>query len=94
MAVPGTAGKILVVDLATQSTRFKQPGDEVYLKYLGGYGLGHLPDEGDCPGGPPPHPDLAHAEGGVLGGDPEVALHRYLETQGGGDAVDGGDDRL
>ena len=39
MAVPGTAGKILVVDLATESTRFEQPSDEVYLKYLGGYGL-------------------------------------------------------
>jgi len=40
MAVPGTMGKILLVDLANQTLTVETPPDEVYLKYLGGYGLG------------------------------------------------------
>ena len=40
MAVPGTMGKILIVDLSKQETSVETPSDEVYLDYLGGYGLG------------------------------------------------------
>lgn len=40
MTVPGTMGRVLVVDLARGETRFEDPGDDVYLTYLGGYGLG------------------------------------------------------
>ena len=40
MAVPGTMGKILMVDLDTQEITVETPSDEVYLMYLGGYGLG------------------------------------------------------
>jgi len=40
MAVPGTAGKVLWVDLASGESRVERPDDDVYLKYIGGYGLG------------------------------------------------------
>ncbi len=40
MAVPGTMGKILVVDLSTGQIAVETPSDDVYLTYLGGYGLG------------------------------------------------------
>ncbi len=40
MAVPGTMGKILFVDLSRQECRAEMPADEIYLNYLGGYGLG------------------------------------------------------
>ncbi|RMG01521.1 MAG: hypothetical protein D6741_05100, partial [Planctomycetota bacterium] len=40
MSVPGTMGKILIVDLTNGEIRSETPPDEVYLNYLGGYGLG------------------------------------------------------
>jgi len=40
MAVPGTMGKILWVDLTHQRISIEQPSDDLYLTYLGGYGLG------------------------------------------------------
>jgi aldehyde:ferredoxin oxidoreductase len=40
MAVPGTMGKVLLVDLDTQTISEETPEDDLYLKYLGGYGLG------------------------------------------------------
>jgi aldehyde:ferredoxin oxidoreductase len=33
-------GKVLFIDLATQKTQVEEVTDELYLKYLGGYGLG------------------------------------------------------
>ncbi len=40
MAVPGTMGKVLWVDLTNQELRVETPADEIYLNYLGGYGMG------------------------------------------------------
>ena len=40
MPVPGTMGQILIVDLDTQQISTETPSDDVYHKYLGGYGLG------------------------------------------------------
>lgn len=40
MALPGTMGKILHVDLTRGHFAIETPDDELYLKYLGGYGLG------------------------------------------------------
>ncbi len=40
MAVPGTMGKILLVDLTQQKLSVETPSDDVYLNYMGGYGLG------------------------------------------------------
>jgi len=40
MAVPGTMGKFLFVDLTTGTVSEETPPDEFYLKYLGGYGIG------------------------------------------------------
>ncbi len=40
MFVPGTMGKILLVDLTSGETRIEHPADDLYLNYLGGYGLG------------------------------------------------------
>lgn len=40
MAVPATTGKILLVDLTSQQITVEQPSDDLYLTYLGGYGLG------------------------------------------------------
>ena len=40
MPVPGTMGKILMVDLDTQEISVETPSDDLYLTYLGGYGLG------------------------------------------------------
>ena len=36
----GLNGRILVVDLTTRSCRVEEPAEEVYRRYLGGYGLG------------------------------------------------------
>lgn len=40
MAVPGTMGRILHVDLGKRELSIETPSDDVYLRYLGGYGLG------------------------------------------------------
>ena len=40
MAVPGTMGRILIVDLGTGEIAVEKPGDDLYRTYLGGYGLG------------------------------------------------------
>ncbi len=40
MAVGGTMGKIAFVNLASGKARVKKPEDELYHKFLGGYGLG------------------------------------------------------
>ena len=40
MAVPGTMGKILLVDLDSGTISEETPEDDLYLTYLGGYGLG------------------------------------------------------
>ena len=40
MPVGGTMGKILCVDLDTGDMQVEEPEDDLYLKYLGGYGLG------------------------------------------------------
>ena len=40
MAVPGTMGKVAAVDLAAGAVAIEIPADQLYLDYLGGYGLG------------------------------------------------------
>jgi len=40
MSVPGTMGKIAVVNLTAGQAQIETPPDDVYLKYLGGYGMG------------------------------------------------------
>jgi len=40
MSIPGTMGKIAVVDLAGGTVEIETPSDDLYKTYLGGYGLG------------------------------------------------------
>lgn len=98
MAVPGTTGKILHVDLGTQKISVEHPSDEVYLKYLGGYGLGayflyKLQKPGVDPLGPDNHLGFFT---GLLTGTPTVSGNRYFvvakspKTGTWGDANSGG----
>ncbi len=98
MAVPGTMGKILIVDLNTQEMSVETPGDEVYLKYLGGYGLGayylyKLQKPGVDPLGPDNHLGFFT---GLLTGTSAITGNRYFvvakspKTGTWGDANSGG----
>lgn len=40
MQLQGVRGKIAWVNLNTGEVNIEEPGEELYLKYLGGYGLG------------------------------------------------------
>jgi aldehyde:ferredoxin oxidoreductase len=40
MALPGTTGKVLFANLSTAELTIETPPEEVYLDYLGGYGMG------------------------------------------------------
>ncbi|MGQ9574155.1 MAG: aldehyde ferredoxin oxidoreductase family protein [Thermoguttaceae bacterium] len=98
MAVPGTMGKVLLVDLKTQELSVETPRDEVYLDYLGGYGLGayylyRLQKPGVDPLGPDNHLGFFT---GVLTGTPALSGNRYFvvgkspKTGTWGDANSGG----
>lgn len=98
MAVPGTMGKILLVDLTTKEIEVETPSDEVYLKYLGGYGLGayylfRLQKAGVDPLGPDAHLGFFT---GLLTGTPTITGNRYFvvgkspKTGTWGDANSGG----
>ncbi len=98
MAVPGTMGKILFVDLTNQTISVETPSDDVYLKYFGGYGLGayylyNLQKPGVDPLGPEAHLGFF---AGLLTGTPALSGNRYFvvgkspKTGGWGDANSGG----
>ncbi len=99
MAVGGTMGKILVVDLAKQKITVETPRDEVYLRYLGGYGLGayflyRMQKPGVDPLGPENHLGFFS---GILTGTPALSGNRYFvvgkspKTGTWGDANSGGE---
>ncbi len=98
MAVPGTMGRVLVVDLATGETRFEQPEDDVYLTYLGGYGLGsYLLYRRQRAGVDPLGPENTLGFfAGLLTGTGGITSNRYVvvakspKTGGWGDANSGG----
>ena len=98
MAVPGTMGKILMVDLTQQTMSVETPSDETYLKYFGGYGLGafylyNLQKPGVDALGPENHLGFFT---GVLTGTPALSGNRYFvvakspKTGTWGDANSGG----
>ncbi len=99
MTVPGTMGKILWVDLTNGELRVEVLEDEIYLKYLGGYGIGahylykHQKPKVD-PLGPDNHLGFFT---GVLTGTPGISTNRYAvvakspKTGTWGDANSGGD---
>ena len=98
MALPGTMGKIAFVDLSTQQITVETPSDDLYLTYLGGYGLGayylYTRQKGgvDALG---PDSMLGFLTG-VLTGTPGISTNRYTvvakspKTGGWGDANCGG----
>ena len=98
MSVPGTMGKVLVVDVTTGNTRTECPDDETYLTYLGGYGLGvHYLYKMQRPSGDPLGPDNTLGFfAGLLTGTGGITSNRYVvvarspKTGGWGDANSGG----
>jgi len=98
MPIPGTAGNILMVDLTSGTTRIEQPDDELYLTYLGGYGLGayylyRMQPPGVDPLGPK---NTLGFFAGLLTGTGGITTNRYVvvakspKTGGWGDANSGG----
>jgi aldehyde:ferredoxin oxidoreductase len=98
MSVPGTTGKILLVDLDSQQISVEHPSDDLYLTYLGGYGLGayylyRLQKPGVDPMGPDNHLGFFT---GLLTGTPGITSNRYVvvakspKTATWGDANSGG----
>lgn len=99
MAVAGTMGKILIVDLTNGRISVESPSDDVYLRYLGGYGLGaYLLYKRQKPGVDPLSAD-AHLGffTGLLTGTGAITGNRYFvvakspKTGTWGDANSGGD---
>jgi len=99
MAVPGTMGRIAFVDLSKGELEVETPADELYLKYLGGYGLGayYLYTRME-PGADPLGPEnLLGFLAGPLSGTPAICGNRFQvvgkspKTGGFGDANCGGD---
>ncbi len=98
MAVPGTAGKVLMVDLDSGTLSVETPDDELYFTYLGGYGLGayylyKLQKPGVDPLGPENHLGFFT---GLLTATPGITSNRYVvvgkspKTGTWGDANSGG----
>ena len=98
MAVPGTTGKILRVDLTSQETKIERPDDDLYLTYFGGYGLGaHFLYNSQPPGVDPLGPENTLGFfTGLLTGTGGITSNRYVvvakspKTGGWGDANSGG----
>ncbi len=99
MAVPGTMGRILIVDLGTGEITVENPGDDLYRTYLGGYGLGayylyRLQKPKVDPLGPEAHLGFF---AGLLTGTTAITGNRYTvvgkspKTGTWGDANSGGD---
>ncbi|MFV1965858.1 MAG: aldehyde ferredoxin oxidoreductase family protein [Pirellulaceae bacterium] len=98
MAVPGTAGRVLIVDLDNQQLTVETPSDDLYLDYVGGYGLGayylyKMQKPGVDPWGPDNHLGFFT---GLLTGTPGITTNRYVvvakspKTGTWGDANSGG----
>lgn len=98
MSVPATMGKILLVDLATGETSIERPDDDVYLSFIGGYGLGayclyRMIPPGVDPLGPE---NILGFFTGLLTGTRGITSNRYVvvakspKTGGWGDANSGG----
>ncbi|HUT90834.1 MAG TPA: aldehyde ferredoxin oxidoreductase family protein [Thermoguttaceae bacterium] len=98
MAVPGTMGRILVVDLTKCQARLEQPDDDLYLTYLGGYGLGSYLLYKTQPAGVDPlgPENTLGFFAGLLTGTGGITSNRYVvvakspKTGGWGDANSGG----
>ncbi|MBM4030872.1 MAG: aldehyde ferredoxin oxidoreductase family protein [Planctomycetes bacterium] len=99
MAVPGTMGKTAFVDLAKGKVEVESPPDELYQKYLGGYGLGAYylytrMKRGVKPLSPQ---NMLGLLAGPLSGTPAICGNRFQavakspKTGGFGDANCGGD---
>jgi len=98
MTVPGTTGKVLLVDLASGKIKIEHPSDGLYLTYLGGYGLGayylyKMQPPGVDPLGPG---NTLGFFTGLLTGTGGITSNRYVvvakspKTDGWGDANSGG----
>ena len=99
MAVPATMGRVASVDLASGKVQIETPDDQLYLNYLGGYGLGayylytRMKPKAD-PLGPG---NLLGFFAGPLTGTPAICGNRFQvvgkspKTGGFGDANCGGD---
>lgn len=50
MSLNGIVQKIAWVDLNKREVKIEEPDDDIYINYLGGYGLGAYPaaSEGGC----------------------------------------------
>lgn len=98
MAIGGTMGRVLFVDLNSGQHQVEQPEDEVYLKFLGGYGLGaHYLYTRQKGGVDALGPDnILGFTVGCTTGTPAVTGNRYCvvgkspKTGGWGDANSGG----
>ncbi len=98
MPVPGTLGKILLVDLTTAEVSVEQPRDELYWDYFGGYGLGaYYLYKMQRPGVDPLGPENTLGFfAGLLTGTGGITSNRYVvtakspKTGGWGDANSGG----
>ncbi len=98
MSLPAAMGKILWVDLTTGQTRIERPGDELYLSYLGGYGLGaYYLYKTQKPRVDPLGPEnTLGLLSGLLTGTGGITSNRYVvvakspKTGGWGDANSGG----
>jgi aldehyde:ferredoxin oxidoreductase len=98
MALEGITGKVAWVDLSNLEVRIEKPDEEIYLKYLGGYGLGayylyrHQPAKIDPLG---PEAILGFTTGPLTGTD-AICGNRFAvvgkspKTGGWGDANCGG----
>jgi aldehyde:ferredoxin oxidoreductase len=99
MALKGVAGKIAVVDLGSGEVRIETVPEEVYEKYLGGYGLGAYYVYRNQPAGADPlGPEaLFGLAAGLLTGTDAITGNRFVavgkspKTGGWGDANCGGD---
>ncbi len=79
MSVGGTMGRIAVVDLSTGTCDIEIPPDDLYLKYLGGYGIGaHYLYTRQKPGVDPLGPaNMLGFFAGPLTGTPAVCGNRF-----------------
>jgi len=98
MSLPGTMGQVLVVDLTGGEMRVELPSDDLYLNYLGGFGLGAYYLYTTQPAGADPlGPDNTLGFfAGLLTGTGGITSNRYVvvakspKTGGWGDANSGG----
>jgi aldehyde:ferredoxin oxidoreductase len=99
MALKGVAGKIGWVDLSSGETRVEEVSDEVYERYLGGFGLGaYYIYKNQKPGVDPLGPEAVFGlTTGLLTGTDAITGNRFVavgkspKTGGWGDANCGGD---